>query len=170
MEGEKMNRIGYSYILVPNGINGFLYKGEQILDLELTIDFKVIVDEKEIFFNEEISIVSFQNKDYYISVGIDEKKVEIVSNFINCFFEKDKLKIEKNLYAFQLFSLITGKIIKIEYLNFEYAKQLENKSEPINIEKQEFYDILYNNVKEFDNFDNKPCQVPCYSLAKVLEK
>jgi hypothetical protein len=158
MEGEKMNRIGYSYILVPNGINGFLYKGEQILDLELTIDFKVIVDEKEIFFNEEISIVSFQNKDYYIS------------NFINCFFEKDKLKIEKNLYAFQLFSLITGKIIKIEYLNFEYAKQLENKSEPINIEKQEFYDILYNNVKEFDNFDNKPCQVPCYSLAKVLEK
>lgn len=153
-----MNRIGYNYILVPNDCNGFLYKGEQILDLELTIDFKVIVDEKEIFFNEEISIVSFQNKDYYIS------------NFINCFFEKDKLKIEKNLYAFQLFSLITGKIIKIEYLNFEYAKQLENKSEPINIEKQEFYDILYNNSKEFDNLDNKPCQVPCYSLAKILEK
>lgn len=154
-----MNRIGYSYILVPNDcINGFLYKGEQILDLELTIDFKIIIDEKEFFFNEEISIVSFQNKDYYIS------------DFINCFFEKDKLKIEKNLYAFQLFSLITGKIIKIEYLNFEYSKRLENKSEPINIEKQEFYDILYNNVKEFDNLDNKPCQVPCYSLAKVLEK
>lgn len=149
-------RICYNYYFIPsNPINGFKFEGECITGISLYVKFKIFINGKEIFYNDnEKEIFLHGSRKFY------------PTNFIKCYYNPQTgwHEFTKNSELFQLAKL-NGFDIRLEYIEYDFYKDLKDEKYPINITRDEFCKILNN--KEFDNLDNKPAQTLAYRLVDV---
>ena len=146
-------RICYKYYFAPsNPIDGFNFEGENITGVSLYVKFKIFINGNEIFYKDnKKEISSYGSRKFY------------TPNFIKCYYNPKTgfHEFKKNLELFQLAKL-NGLDIRIEYIEYDFYKDLKNEKYPINIKRDEFCKILNN--KEFDNVDNMPAQNLAYCL------
>ena len=151
-------RICYDYYFLPK--NNFEFNGEEIRGVSLVVKFRIFINGKEIFYDEdkEKSIFIYHGRKFY------------PTNFIKCYYDakKKSYKFEKNRYVFQLAEIL-GKKIALEYSPVYFYKDLVNKNSPlsediINISKKEFDEIL--KIEDFNTTDNMPAQNLAYLLVE----
>lgn len=146
-----MERIAYDQLFLARP--AFSYKNEIIGGLSVYLKYEIFSFQtgKEIFL---------EGKDLLL---LDKKNnVLYIQDFIKCSFdEKELVKIiiqEKELEE---------RGYKIKVLIDSYTKDIDyGFLESIFVEKEEFFDILKNNKKYFDNKDNKPTQSTSYYLIE----
>ncbi|MDE6209556.1 MAG: hypothetical protein K2M73_07785 [Lachnospiraceae bacterium] len=136
-------RIAYNNLFLPNDINnGFMYKGEQIVDIDIYLIHRII-DKKtgrEIYYGDENFPPRCQKIVYY-----DLEKGYIVKR-------KDG---------------INNKRYKVTYTIGDCFKRIFNKDNPVLISYREFMDILIHNKEQFNNSNNKPVQSVAYYYEEV---
>lgn len=150
-------RICYDYYFLPK--NNFEFNGEEIRGVSLVVKFRIFINGKEIFYDEdkEKSIFIYHGRKFY------------PTNFIKCYYDakKKSYKFEKNLYVFQLAEIL-GQKIALEYSPVYFSKDSANKDssfgENINISRKEFDKIL--EIGNFNTTDNMPAQNLAYLLVE----
>lgn len=144
-----MKRVAYDKLFLAHPT--FLYKNEMIGGLSIYLKYEIISLKtlKEVF-SEDLLLLDKKNRVIHIE------------HFIKCSFdEKELVKItiqEKELEE---------RGYKVKVLIDSYTKEMDfGFLESVFIEKEEFFDILENNKKYFDNKDNKPTQSTSYYLIE----
>ena len=170
---EKKYRLGYDQVFLAHP--SIKLGNELLAGLSITIKYKLF----DLNTNLEIP---FPDKDQPIGKGVkyiskDGKYAEIgdyyMSNFLKCSFDKDyegyvkfeeinKEKLEQMGY-------------RLEYEISSYDKDVYTNdscicSESENISKEEFYKILSENIKNFDNIDNTRGTQSCSYVTYLIEE
>ena len=148
-------RICYDYYFMPSNLDYFKFEGEYIIGISLCVKFKIFINGEELFYksyDDDEDIFSYGSSKFY------------PPNFIKCYYNPKTgwYEFKKNSELFQL-ATQEGFDIRLEYIEYDFYKDLKDKKYPINIAKDEFYKILNN--KEFDNSNNKPAQNLAYCLV-----
>lgn len=152
-------RICYDYYFLPK--NNFEFNGEQIRGVSLMVKFRILINGKEFFYDED------EDKEKPIFIYRGRKFYPI--NFLKCYYDAKRrsYKFEKNLYVFQLAEIL-GKKIALEYNPVYFSKDSANKDssfgENINISRKEFDKIL--EIGNFNTTDNMPAQNLAYLLVE----
>ena len=178
---EKKYRLGYDNVLLAHPP---IEKGKElILGLALMIKYRLYDIESglEILFNKKdqdigkkVSYIFAYGNSTYADLG-----GWYLSNFLACSFDK-------NSNNYLTFKMVNTEILKqmgfrLEYEIVAYYKDIlgepitfENQilpcAEPQEIKKEEFYDIIKNNIENFDNEDNKIAQSTSYGAFLVEEE
>lgn len=178
---EKKYRLGYDNVLLAHPP---IEKGKElILGLALMIKYRLYDIESglEILFNKKdqdigkkVSYIFAYGNSTYADLG-----GWYLSNFLACSFDK-------NSNNYLTFKMVNTEILKqmgfrLEYEIVAYYKDIlgepitfENQilpcAEPQEITKEEFYDIIKNNIENFDNEDNKIAQSTSYGAFLVEEE
>lgn len=175
---EKKYRLGYDNVLIAHP--SIKEENKLIVGLALMIkyrlydienDLEIIFDEKEHDIGKKVSyIYSYGNSTYADLRGW------YLSDFLECSFDKNS----SNYLKFEMVN--TEKLeqmgFRLEYEIVKYHKDIlgepitfEDKilpcAEPQEITEKEFYDIIKNNIKNFDNEDNEIAQSTSYELFLV---
>ena len=150
-------RICYDYYFMPSNPDYFKFEGEYIIGISLCVKFKIFINGEELFYksyDDDEEIFSYGSSKFY------------PPNFIKCYYNPKTgwYEFKKNSELFQL-ATQEGFDIRLEYIEYDFYKDLKDEKYPINIAKDEFYKILNN--KEFDNSNNKPAQNLAYCLVDV---
>lgn len=146
-------RLGYTFCFITH--DPFTYKGYYISSMDVGVLFKV--------FNatgEEILFDSYELEEQ--SIYINERSYYL-TDLITCCFDKNELvRIEPNL-------ALLAEIKMIDNITFSWEIDRYYKSDfsSETIEKEEFFDIMRNNLDAFDNKDNRSAQCPSFFVEKI---
>lgn len=166
---EKKYRLGYDQVFLAHPS---IKMGNEVLGgVTLDIQYKLF----DIKSGLEIS---FTEKDQSIGKGVQSisEYAEIedyyMSDFLKCSFDK-------NYEGYVKFEIINEEKLKqwgyrLEYKISSYSKDIFinercSFAEPENISKEEFYKILSENVKNFDNRDNTLGTQSCSYVTYPIE-
>jgi len=145
----KKYRLGYDYLFLPS--ESFNYKDDFIGSMSVNVIFKVFDGEgnEKLFESEELN-------DQKLYFGNDNSCY--LTNLIRCSFDRENIiHFEPNIQLIQK----SGYTLQWE-IDF-YTKDLdEGILEPKLISRDEFMDIMKNNIDLFDNRDNYPAQSTSY--------
>lgn len=143
-----MKRIAYDKLFLAHPT--FLYKNEMIGGLSIYLKYEIISLKtgKEVF-SEDLLLLDKKNR--VIHIG----------HFIKCLFD------EKELVKITIDKELEERGYKVKVSIDSYTKEMDfGFLESVFIEKEEFFDILENNKKYFNNEDNKPTQNTSYYLIE----
>ncbi|MBY0756306.1 hypothetical protein K5V21_12695 [Clostridium sardiniense] len=153
-------RIGYDYVFLPK--NSFEYKGDLIGSMSVIVLFKIFdIEGNEILFKTK----GEELKEQTLMLKSGEKC--FLCNLLKCYFDKDKFK-ESNSFDFiqAVCEIKSGYRVSFEINS--YTKDIDNGIlEPIQIDENEFNDIILNNLELFNVTDNKPAQSTSYITEEV---
>lgn len=151
-------RLGYDYLFLPK--KSFMYKGDLIGATSITILFKILdMEGNEILFET-------------IGDKLDEQTLKLkngeecyLCNLFKCYFDKELFK-ESNNFDFAPTIYFVESVKSGYSVSFEihsYTKDIDNGIlEATEIDRNEFIDIMKNNLDLFDTTDNKPAQSTSY--------
>lgn len=186
----KKYRLGYDECLVASPI---ISKNNIIIGLSLIIKYKLydIKTDVEILFNEKDHSIGKQISSFFDngnSTYADLKEIYL-NDFLVCSFNKTKdnyldfklvnlkklkqmgFRLEYEIESFYKDILVDFKTDRI-ILEEEYNILNKNNNfipcgKPEKITEEEFYNIIKNNIENFDNYDNQITQSISYKLFLV---
>ena len=148
IKGIRKYRLGYDYLFLPK--RTFKYKGDLIGGISIMVLFKIYdVNGNEILF--------------------ETKGEELKEQTIKCSFDKELFK-ENQTFDFSPTMNVIMSNCRIAMEIHSYTKDIEVRKvilEPENIDREEFNDILLNNLELFDVTDNKPAQSCSYIAVEI---
>ena len=140
----KYFRLGYDQVFLPK--NNFIYNNEKIGSLSIMIKYKLFNKKQG---NEILFLAEKSNE---VNEAIAEKKY--IFSYVKCSFDKEKL-ID----------------IKIKNKELEKMKDILDDTgllaTPVEISKEEFCEIMKENLRLFDNLDNYPTQSTAFGTYEV---
>ncbi|WP_243283755.1 hypothetical protein [Clostridium thermobutyricum] len=143
-KGIRKYRLGYDYLFLPK--KSFMYKGDLIGGLSIMVLFRIYdMNGNEILF---------------------KKKNGGLSKLFHCSFDKELFKDNQTFDFSPTMNLILSNH-RVAMEIHSYTKDIELRKvilEPENIDREEFNDIMLNNLDLFDVTDNKPAQ-SCSDIA-----
>lgn len=174
MVEQKIYRLGYDQLFLASPE---VRKGnETITALSILLQYKLydIENDLEILFaGEDLENQSIGKEMGWYSeeAGIPHRQLDdvFISNFIECSLDKySKNYIKINILEDKL----KNRGYRLEYEIAEYYKDMDEKgiSIPIKISKEEFINIMKENLNNFDNKNNKPTQSTSYETFLILEE
>ncbi|ASC02215.1 hypothetical protein CBG50_02150 [Fusobacterium polymorphum] len=152
----KYFRLGYDQVFLPK--NNFIYNNEKIGSLSIMIKYKLFNKKQG---NEILFLAEKSNE---VNEAIAEKKY--IFSYVKCSFDKEKLidikiknkELEKIGY-------------RLEYEIDSYMKDILDDTgllaTPVEISKEEFCEIMKENLRLFDNLDNYPTQSTAFGTYEV---
>ncbi len=178
---EKKYRLGYDNVLLAHP--PIEKEKELILGLSLMIkyrlydiesDLEILFDEKEQDIGKKVSYIFAYGNSTYADLG-----GWYLSDFLECSFDKNSSnyltfkmvnteKLRQMGFRLEYEIVKYHKDILVEPINFE--NQILPCAEPQEITKEEFYDIIKNNIENFDNEDNEIAQSTSYEIFLVEEE
>lgn len=189
-ENMKKYRLGYDECLVASPI---ISKNNIIIGLSLIIKYKLydIKTDVEILFNKKDQSIGKQISSFFDngnSTYADLKEIYL-NDFLVCSFNKTKdnyldfklvnlkklkqmgFRLEYEIESFYKDILVDFKTDRI-ILEEEYNILNKNNNfipcgKPEKITEEEFYNIIKNNIENFDNYDNQITQSTSYKLFLV---
>ena len=165
IKGIRKYRLGYDFLFLPN--RTFKYKGELIGGASIMVLFKIYdVNGNEILFETEEEDLKEQ------PLKIKNGEECYLCDLFYCSFDKDKFK-EDQTFDFSPTMNVIMSNCRITMEIHSYTKDIEVRKvilEPENISREEFNDIMLNNLERFDVTDNKPAQSCSYIAVEVTDE
>lgn len=157
-------RLGYDCVFLPK--KSFEYKDDKIGAMSITFLFKILdMKGNEILFET----IGDELKEQTLKLKNGEEC--FLCDLFKCYFDKDQFQ-ESNTFDFvpTIYAIKSGYSVSFEINS--YTKDINDGIlEAIQIDKNEFIDIMQNNLDLFDTGDNKPAQSTSYIAEEVkLEK
>lgn len=158
---DRKYRLGYDYVFLPK--NSFKYKGDLIGSMSIIVLFKVYdMKGNEFLFKSKGELIDQQ-------LDLQNGFSYYLCHLFNCYFDKEIFK-QKNIFRFLPRVNMESSKYRVEMEIVDYTKDIGDAvSEPEIIKKEEFIDIISNNLELFDVSDNKPAQSTSYITEEVLE-
>lgn len=165
IKGIRKYRLGYDFLFLPN--RTFKYKGELIGGTSIMVLFKIYdVNGNEILFETEEEELKEQ------PLKLKNGEECYLCDLFYCSFDKEKFK-DNQTFDFSPTMNVIMSNCRIAMGIHSYTKDIEVKKvilEPENIDKEEFNDIMLNNLERFDVTDNKPAQSCSYIAVEVTDE
>lgn len=165
IKGIRKYRLGYDFLFLPN--RTFKYKGELIGGTSIMVLFKIYdMDGNEILFETEEEKLKEQ------TLKLKNGEECYLSDLFYCSFDKEKFK-EDQTFDFSPTMNVIMSNCRIAMEIHSYTKDIEVRKvilEPENIDREEFNDIMLNNLERFDVTDNKPAQSCSYIAVEVTDE
>ncbi|SQC85486.1 Uncharacterised protein [Clostridium perfringens] len=165
IKGIRKYRLGYDFLFLPN--RTFKYKGELIGGTSIMVLFKIYdMNGNEILFETEGEELKEQ------TIKLKNGEECYLCDLFYCSFDKEKFK-EDQTFDFSPTMNVIMSNCRISMEIHSYTKDIEVKKvilEPENIDREEFNDIMLNNLEQFDVTDNKPAQSCAYIAVEVTEE
>ena len=165
IKGIRKYRLGYDFLFLPN--RTFKYKGELIGGTSITVLFKIYdIDGNEILFETEEEELKEQ------TLKLKNGEECYLCDLFYCSFDKEKFK-EDQTFDFSPTMNVIMSTCRIAMEIHSYTKDIEVRKvilKPENIDKEEFNDIMLNNLERFDVTDNKPAQSCSYIAVEVTDE
>ena len=162
IKGIRKYRLGYDYVFLPK--KPFMYKGDLIGATSIMVLFKIYdMNGNEILFETEGEELKEQ------TLKLKNGEECYLSELFYCYFDKELFKDNQTFDFSPTMNVIISNCrvaMKIQ----TYTKDLlvrELILEPVIIEKNEFDDIISNNLELFDVTNNKPAQSTSYIAEEV---
>lgn len=153
----KKYRLGYDYLFIAK--KPFNYKGDFIGAMSINVLFKVFdeLDNEVLFESNEL-----EDQRLYFKNG----NSCFLNDFYNCFIDK------KNIFVLASNRPLTEESgYKFSFEIDSYTKDINSDFvlEPEFITRDEFIDIIKNNIDFFDISTNNPAQSTCYFANELKE-
>ncbi|XZJ33844.1 hypothetical protein ACSXDC_17195 (plasmid) [Clostridium perfringens] len=165
IKGIRKYRLGYDFLFLPN--RTFKYKGELIGGTSIMVLFKIYdMNGNEILFETEGEELKEQ------TIKLKNGEECYLCYLFYCSFDKEKFK-EDQTFDFSPTMNVIMSNCRIAMEIHSYTKDIEVRKvilEPENIDREEFNDIMLNNLERFDVTDNKPAQSCSYIAVEVTEE
>ncbi|XZH53340.1 hypothetical protein ACSW8Q_17500 (plasmid) [Clostridium perfringens] len=165
IKGIRKYRLGYDFLFLPN--RTFKYKGELIGRTSIMVLFKIYdMNGNEILFETEGEELKEQ------TIKLKNGEECYLCDLFYCSFDKEKFK-EDQTFDFSPTMNVIMSNCRIAMEIHSYTKDIEVRKvilEPENIDREEFNDIMLNNLERFDVTDNKPAQSCAYIAVEVTEE
>ncbi|MGU8438673.1 hypothetical protein ACV3OB_15135 [Clostridium perfringens] len=165
IKGIRKYRLGYDFLFLPN--RTFKYKGELIGGTSIMVLFKIYdMNGNEILFETEGEELKEQ------TIKLKNGEECYLCYLFYCSFDKEKFK-EDQTFDFSPTMNVIMSNCRIAMEIHSYTKDIEVRKvilEPENIDREEFNDIMLNNLELFDVTDNKPAQSCSYIAVEVTEE
>ena len=165
IKGIRKYRLGYDFLFLPN--RTFKYKGELIGGTSITVLFKIYdIDGNEILFETEEEELKEQ------TLKLKNGEECYLCDLFYCSFDKEKFK-EDQTFDFRPTMNVIMSNCRIAMDIHSYTKDIEVRRvilEPENIDREEFNDIMLNNLERFDVTDNKSAQSCSYIAVEVTDE
>ncbi|HAT4309405.1 TPA: hypothetical protein I9080_003262 [Clostridium perfringens] len=165
IKGIRKYRLGYDFLFLPN--RTFKYKGELIGGTSIMVLFKIYdMNGNEILFEIEGEELKEQ------TIKLKNGEECYLCDLFYCSFDKEKFK-EDQTFDFSPTMNVIMSNCRIAMEIHSYTKNIEVRKvilEPENIDREEFNDIILNNLERFDVTDNKPAQSCAYIAVEVTEE
>lgn len=165
IKGIRKYRLGYDFLFLPN--RTFKYKGELIGGTSIMVLFKIYdMNGNEILFETEGEELKEQ------TIKLKNGEECYLCDLFYCSFDKEKFK-EDQTFDFSPTMNVIMSNCRIAMEIHSYTKNIEVRKvilEPENIDREEFNDIMLNNLERFDVTDNKPAQSCAYIAVEVTEE
>lgn len=165
IKGIRKYRLGYDFLFLPN--RTFKYKGELIGGTSIMVLFKIYdINGNEILFETEEEELKEQ------TLKLKNGEECYLCDLFYCSFDKEKFK-EDQTFDFSPTMNVIMSNCRIAMEIHSYTKDIEVRRvifEPENIEREEFNDIMLNNLERFDVTDNKPAQSCSYIAIEVTDE
>ncbi|HBC2034655.1 TPA: hypothetical protein I9Z65_002907 [Clostridium perfringens] len=165
IKGIRKYRLGYDFLFLPN--RTFKYKGELIGGTSIMVLFKIYdIDGNEILFETEGEELKEQ------TLKLKNGEECYLCDLFYCSFDKEKFK-EDQTFDFSPTMNVIMSNCRIAMEIHSYTKDIEVRRvilEPENIDREEFNDIMLNNLERFDVTDNKPAQSCSYIAVEVTDE
>lgn len=162
IKGIRKYRLGYDYLFLPE--KSFMYKDDLIGSTSIMVLFKIYdMEGNEILFETEGEELKEQ------TIKLKNNDECYLSELFYCSFNKDQFK-ESNTFDFSPTMNVIMSNYRVNMTIHSYTKDLHIDDlifEAIQIEEQEFNDIMLNNLELFDVTDNKPAQSTSYIAEEV---
>ncbi|NGT67938.1 hypothetical protein ACSXED_17110 (plasmid) [Clostridium perfringens] len=165
IKGIRKYRLGYDFLFLPN--RTFKYKGELIGGTSIMVLFKIYdMNGNEILFETEGEELKEQ------TIKLKNGEECYLCYLFYCSFDKEKFK-EDQTFDFSPTMNVIMSNCRVAMEIHSYTKDIEVRKvilEPENIDREEFNDIMLNNLERFDVTDNKPAQSCSYIAVEVTEE
>ncbi|ELC8450786.1 hypothetical protein QYB64_002295 [Clostridium perfringens] len=165
IKGIRKYRLGYDFLFLPN--RTFKYKGELIGGTSIMVLFKIYdMNGNEILFETEGEELKEQ------TIKLKNGEECYLCDLFYCSFDKEKFK-EDQTFDFSPTMNVIMSNCRVAMEIHSYTKDIEVRKvilEPENIDREEFNDIMLNNLERFDVTDNKPAQSCSYIAVEVTEE
>ncbi len=165
IKGIRKYRLGYDFLFLPN--RTFKYKGELIGGTSIMVLFKIYdMNGNEILFEIEGEELKEQ------TIKLKNGEECYLCDLFYCSFDKEKFK-EDQTFDFSPTMNVIMSNCRIAMEIHSYTKDIEVRKvilEPENIDREEFNDIMLNNLERFDVTDNKPAQSCSYIAVEVTDE
>ncbi|HFD2048863.1 TPA: hypothetical protein ACF2C9_002791 [Clostridium perfringens] len=165
IKGIRKYRLGYDFLFLPN--RTFKYKGELIGGTSIMVLFKIYdMNGNEILFETEGEELKEQ------TIKLKNGEECYLCDLFYCSFDKEKFK-EDQTFDFSPTMNVIMSNCRIAMEIHSYTKDIEVRKvilEPENVDREEFNDIMLNNLERFDVTDNKPAQSCSYIAVEVTEE
>ena len=165
IKGIRKYRLGYYFLFLPN--RTFKYKGELIGGTSIMVLFKIYdINGNEILFETEEEELKEQ------TLKLKNGEECYLCDLFYCSFDKEKFKEDQTFDFTPTMNVIMSNC-RIAMEIHSYTKDIEVRRvifEPENIEREEFNDIMLNNLERFDVTDNKPAQSCSYIAIEVTDE
>lgn len=165
IKGIRKYRLGYDFLFLPN--RTFKYKGELIGGTSIMVLFKIYdMNGNEILFETEGEELKEQ------TIKLKNGEECYLCDLFYCSFDKEKFKEDQTFDFSPTMNVIISNC-RIAMEIHSYTKDIEVRKvilEPENIDREEFNDIMLNNLERFDVTDNKPAQSCAYIAVEVTEE
>ncbi|HAT4330911.1 TPA: hypothetical protein I9073_002634 [Clostridium perfringens] len=165
IKGIRKYRLGYDFLFLPN--RTFKYKGELIGGTSIMVLFKIYdMNDNEILFETEGEELKEQ------TIKLKNGEECYLCDLFYCSFDKEKFK-EDQTFDFSPTMNVIMSNCRISMEIHSYTKDIEVRKvilEPENVDREEFNDIMLNNLERFDVTDNKPAQSCSYIAVEVTEE
>ena len=165
IKGIRKYRLGYDFLFLPN--RTFKYKGELIGGTSIMVLFKVYdMNGNEILFETEGEELKEQ------TIKLKNGEECYLSDLFYCSFDKELFEDNQTFDFSPTINVIISNC-RIAMEIHSYTKDIEVKKvilEPENIDREEFNDIMLNNLERFDVTDNKPAQSCSYIAVEVTDE
>ena len=162
IKGIRKYRLGYDYLFLPK--RTFKYKGDLIGGISIMVLFKIYdVNGNEILFETKGEELKEQ------TIKLKNGEECYLSELFYCSFDKELFK-ENQTFDFSPTMNVIMSNCRIAMEIHSYTKDIEVRKvilEPENIDREEFNDILLNNLELFDVTDNKPAQSCSYIAVEI---
>ncbi|WP_283697852.1 hypothetical protein [Clostridium perfringens] len=165
IKGIRKYRLGYDFLFLPN--RTFKYKGELIGGTSIMVLFKIYdMNGNEILFETEGEELKEQ------TIKLKNGEECYLCDLFYCSFDKEKFK-EDQTFDFSPTMNVIMSNCRIAMEIHSYTKDIEVRKvilEPENVDREEFNDIMLNNLERFDVTDNKPAQSCSYIAVEVTDE
>lgn len=162
IKGIRKYRLGYDYLFLPK--RTFKYKGDLIGGTSIMVLFKIYdMNGNEILFETEGEELKEQ------TIKLKNGEECYLCELFYCSFNKDLFK-DNQTFDFSPTMNVIMSNCRIAMEIHSYTKDIEVRKvilEPENIDREEFNDIMLNNLDLFDVTDNKPAQSCSYIAVEI---
>lgn len=157
---KRKYRIGYDYLFLPK--KSFMYKGDLIGATSITILFKILdMEGNEILFETTGNELNEQ------TLKLKNGEECYLCDLFKCYFDKELFK-ESNNFDFVPTIYVVKSGYSVSFGIHSYTKDIDDGIlEATEIDRNEFIDIMKNNLDLFDTTDNKPAQSTSYITEEI---